>query len=222
MINASRIFSTCRNQATFRAADMIPKRQKSFGAPMHMKPPIIAAALASSFVTSALADITIQTAKIAKGELIINGTVSPHTAKVVLTISPGTSVEVAPDRHGRFTWKDAKFPATCSVEVRAGNEKKTFLVANCGLQGPPGPNGQGGITSVYLVKKICWTGVEAPGQLAPAQPPPLHPPVCEISCNPNDFFLSSACGEGEILGAQDHPTGYKCRAFATTIVCGRK
>jgi hypothetical protein len=76
--------------------------------------------------------------------------------------------------------------------------KKTFLVANCGMQGAPGPSGQSGITSVYLVKKICWTGVEAPGQLAPAQPPPLHPPVCEISCNPNDFFLSSACGEGEV------------------------
>ena len=98
---------------------------------MHMKPLVIAAALASSLATAALADITIQTAKIAKGELIINGTVSPHTAKVVLTISPGTSVEVAPDRHGRFTWKDAKFPATCSVEVQAGNVKKTFLVANC-------------------------------------------------------------------------------------------
>ena len=216
------IFPAGRNHATFRAAEIIRKRQKAFGAPMHMKPLMIAAALASSLATAALADITIQTAKIAKGELTINGIVSPHSAKVVLTISPGTSVEVTPDRHGRFTWKDAKFPATCSVEVRAGNEKKTFLVANCGLQGPPGPNGQGGITSVYLVKKICWTGVEAPGQLAPAQPPPLHPPVCEISCNPNDFFLSSACGEGEVLGAQDHPTGYKCHAFTTTIVCGRK
>jgi hypothetical protein len=189
---------------------------------MHMKPLTIAAALSSSFVTAALADITIQTAKIAKGELIINGIVSPRTAKVVLTISPGTTVEVAPDRHGRFTWKDTKFPATCSVEVQAGNEKKTFLVANCGLQGPPGPNGQSAITGVYLVKKICWTGVEAPGQLAPAQPPPVNPPVCEISCNPNDFFLSAACGEGEILGTQDHPTGYKCHAFTTTIVCGRK
>ena len=216
------IFSAGHNQATVRAAEIIPKRQRSFGAQMHVKPLTIAAALASSFGTAALADVTIQTAKIAKGELIINGIVSPHIPKVVLTISPGTSVEVAPDRHGRFTWKDAKFPATCSVEVRAGNEKKTFLVANCGLQGPPGPSGQSGITSVYLVKKICWTGVEAPGQLAPAQPPPLHPPVCEISCNPNDFFLSSACGEGEVLGTQDHPTGYKCHAFTTTIICGRK
>ena len=214
------IFSAGHNQATVRAAEIIPKRQRSFGAQMHMKPLTIAAALASSFGTAALADVTIQTAKIAKGELIINGIVSPHTPKVVLTISPGTSVEVAPDRHGR--WKDSKFPATCSVEVRAGNEKKTFLVANCGLQGPPGPSGQSGITSVYLVKKICWTGVEAPGQLAPAQPPPVHPPVCEISCNPNDFFLSSACGEGEVLGTQDHPTGYKCHAFTTTIICGRK
>src|SRR5215469_6300387 len=110
------IFPAGRNHATFRAAEIIRKRQKAFGAPMHMKPLMIAAALASSLATAALADITIQTAKIAKGELTINGIVSPHSAKVVLTISPGTSVEVAPDRHGRFTWQDAKFPATCSVE----------------------------------------------------------------------------------------------------------
>jgi len=108
------------------------------------------------------------------------------------------------------------------TEDPAGNEEKTFLVANCGMQGPPGPNGQNSITGVYLVKKICWTGVDVPGQLAPAQPLPVHPPMCEISCNPNDFFLSSACGEGEVLGAQDHPTGYRCHAFTTTIVCGRR
>jgi hypothetical protein len=190
---------------------------------MHMKPPIIGAtALACSLVTAALADITIKTAKITKGELIISGAVSPDTAKVILTISPGTAVEVAPDRHGRFAWKGAKFPSTCSVEVHAREEKKTFLVADCGMPGPPGPNGQSGITSVYLVKKVCWTGLDAPGQLAPAQPLPVHPPMCEISCNPNDFFLSSACGEGEILGEQDHPTGYKCHAFTTTIVCGHR
>jgi hypothetical protein len=87
---------------------------------MHMKPLIIAAAVTCSFATVALADITIQTAKIAKGELIINGIVSPHTGKVVLRISPGTSVEVAPDRHGRFTWKDAKFPPP--VRLRSTRE----------------------------------------------------------------------------------------------------
>jgi hypothetical protein len=190
---------------------------------MHMRPLMIgAAALACGFVTEALADITVQTAKIAKGELIIRGAVSPRTAKALLTISPGTTVEVVPDRQGRFAWRGAKFPNTCSIEVHAGNTDKTFLVAGCGMPGPPGPMGQSAITSVYLVKKICWTGVEAPGQLAPAQPPPLHPPICEISCNPNDFFLSSACGEGEILGAEDHPTGYRCHAFTTTIVCGHR
>ena len=189
---------------------------------MHMKPLIIGTVLACGLETAALADITIRTAKIAQGELIITGSVSPHTAKVVLTISPGITVEVAPDRRGRFAWKDTKFPPTCSIEVHAGNEEKTFLVANCGMQGPPGPNGQNGITGVYLVKKICWTGADVPGQLAPAQPLPVHPPMCEISCNPNDFFLSSACGEGEVLGARDHPTGYRCHAFTTTIVCGRR
>jgi hypothetical protein len=183
---------------------------------------ICAAALACSFVTEALADITIQTAKIANGELIIKGRVSPRTDKAVLSISLGNTVEVVPDRQGRFTWQGAKFPSTCSIEVQAGHETKTFLVSDCGMQGPPGPNGQNGITGVYQVKKICWTGVEAPGQLAPAQPPPLNPPMCEISCNPNDFFLSSACGEGDVLGPQDHPTGYKCHAFTTTIICGHK
>ena len=181
-----------------------------------------AAALVCSLATGAQADISIQTAKIAKGELIIRGIASPRTAKAVLTISPGTTVEVVPDRQGRFTWKGAKFPYSCSIEVHAGSEEKTFLVADCGLPGPPGPNGQNGITGVYQVKKICWTGVETPGQLAPAQPPPVNPPMCEISCNANDYFLSAACGEGEVLGAQDHPTGYKCHAFATTIVCGHR
>jgi hypothetical protein len=210
-----------------RAAAIIPgisRRSLAFwGAPMHMRPVMIGtAALACSFVTEALADITVQTAKIAKGELIIKGAVSPRTAKAQLTISPGTTVEVVPDRQGRFAWRGAKFPNTCSIEVHAGNTEKTFLVANCGMPGPPGPQGQNGITSVYLVKKICWTGVEAPGQLAPAQPPPIHPPICEISCNPNDFFLSSACGEGDVLGTEDHPTGFRCHAFTTTIVCGRR
>jgi hypothetical protein len=188
-----------------------------------MRPLMIgAAALACNFVTEALADITIQTAKIAQGALIIRGAVLPRPAEAILTISPGTAVTVVPDRHGRFAWKGAKFPSTCSVEVHAGNEEKSFLVAGCGMPGPPGSNGQNGITSVYQVKKICWTGVEAPGQLAPAQPPPVNPPLCEISCNPNDFFLSAACGEGEVLGAQDHPTGYKCHAFTTTIICGHR
>lgn len=190
---------------------------------MHMRPLMIgAAALACGFATEVRADIAIQTAKIAKGELIIKGTVSPRTAKALLTISPGTIVEVVPDRQGRFAWRGAKFPASCSVEVHAGTAEKTLLVANCGMPGPPGSQGQGGITGVYLVRRICWTGVEAPGQLAPAQPPPLHPPVCEISCNSNDFFLSSACGEGEILGTEDHPTGYRCHAFTTSIVCGHR
>jgi hypothetical protein len=198
-------------------------RLSGSGAQRHMRPLMIcAAALACSFATEALADITIQTAKIAKGELTIRGSVSPRTAKAVLTISLGNTVEVEPDRQGRFSWKGAKFPSTCSIEVQAGHETRTFLVADCGMQGPPGPNGQNGIIGVYQVKKICWTGVEAPGQLAPAQPPPLNPPICEISCNPNDFFLSSACGEGDILGPEDHPTGYKCHAFTTTIVCGHK
>jgi hypothetical protein len=188
-----------------------------------MRPLMIgAAALACNFVTEALADITIQTAKIAKGALIIRGAVPPRTAKAILSISPGTTVTVVPDRQGRFAWKGATFPSTCSVEVHAGNEEKSFLVAGCGMPGPPGSNGQNGITSVYQVKKICWTGVEAPGQLAPAQPPPVNPPLCEISCNPNDFFLSAACGEGDVLGAQDHPTGYKCHAFTTTIICGHR
>jgi hypothetical protein len=190
---------------------------------MHMRLLMIGAAcLACIFVTAAHADITIETAKIAKGELMISGAVPPHTANVILTISPGTVVEVSPDRRGRFAWKGAKFPSTCSVEVHARNEQKTVLIADCGMPGPPGSSGQSGITGIYQVKKVCWTGVEAPGQLAPAQPPPVNPPMCEISCNAGDFFLSAACGEGEILGAADHPTGFKCHAFTTTIICAHK
>jgi hypothetical protein len=98
---------------------------------------IAAAGLVFAFVRPTLADITIQTAKIAQGKLMIIGTVPPHTPKVALIVSAGIEVEVTPDRRGRFVWKDAKFPSTCSVEVRAGNERKNVLLAYCGVAGPP-------------------------------------------------------------------------------------
>ena len=104
------ISPVCRHQATFRAAEIILEylgevvrsAAKFFRAQMHMKPLIIGATLACGLVTAALADMTIQIAKIAKGELIITGNVPPNTAKVVLTISPSITVEVVPDRRGRF------------------------------------------------------------------------------------------------------------------------
>jgi hypothetical protein len=48
---------------------------------------IAAAGLVFAFVRPTLADITIQTAKIAQGKLMIIGTVPPHTPKVALIVS---------------------------------------------------------------------------------------------------------------------------------------
>ena len=176
-----------------------------------------AAAVASLFAAPASAAITIHTAKIANGEVVISGTVRPRAAKVTLVIAPNSAVDVVTNKRGRFTWSGTQLPPGCAVEIKAGEDKRTALIAGCGPQGPPGQPGQNGITAVYVVRKSCWVGSQVPGQV-----PPSPPPMCELACNANDLFLSSACGEGEILGPADRPNGFKCRAFAASIVCGRQ
>ena len=176
---------------------------------------IAAAGLASTFVTPALGDITIQTAKIAKGVLMIGGVVPPHTPKVMLTISPGTDVEVAPPTSGAARSFPPPVRSRSTLEMR--RRPSWLRDARAAQIEWPRRNHR------YLPgEKDLLDGSRSPGQLPPAQPPPLRPPLCEVSCNPNDFFLSSACGEGEILGRRIIPPDSSVTPSPRPSSCGHR
>jgi hypothetical protein len=97
------------------------------------------------FASPASAAITIQQAQITPSGLSISGRIQPRAPNVTLTISPGKTVDVHVLSNGRFSWQGMEFPATCIIEVSAGNDQKTAMVQNCGARGRAGPAGPAGI-----------------------------------------------------------------------------
>ena len=89
--------------------------------------------------------ITISTATIAAGDLVIAGhTPAPRTA-----ISADGRATITSDRAGRFEFRLAYHPADCTVMLKAGNLERKAVVAQCavaatGAAGGRGETGPGG------------------------------------------------------------------------------
>ena len=96
-------------------------------------------------INSASAAITIQRAQIADGSVWINGRIQPRAPKVIVKISPSSSIELDTRPNGTFSWQGKEYPTTCILEVEGGGQSVKALVSGCGPQGPAGPQGAAGV-----------------------------------------------------------------------------
>jgi hypothetical protein len=121
------------------------------------------AILAFGTATPSLAEIQIDEARIAAGDLRISGRVKQRGAIVVLDDDISTQA----DRNGRFSFRVPYMPPTCVVKLKAGDEEREAVIAQCGSLGPRGDKGEPGPT-----------GPQGPrGEAGPAGPPgPPGPP----------------------------------------------
>src|SRR4051812_40424633 len=93
--------------------------------------------------TPAAADIFVEQAMIANGELRVMGRLGPAHA-VPATVTLDDRGEVTTDRGGRFTFRLAYHPAECMVTIRAHSESRQVVIGFCGRRGPEGPQGPRG------------------------------------------------------------------------------
>lgn len=105
--------------------------------------------------------IQVWDARIEGGDLRISGSVRKSGVTVILD----DDISVLSDRRGRFEFRLPYRPATCVAIIKAGEDEREAVVANCapegpagkpgetgpagpqgtaGLQGPPGPKGDAG------------------------------------------------------------------------------
>jgi hypothetical protein len=92
---------------------------------------------------AAQAEIRIDEARIAAGELRISGRATARNAQVTLD----DDIATTSDRQGRFSFRVAYRPEGCTAVIRAGEEAREIVVADCapaGPQGPPGATGPAG------------------------------------------------------------------------------
>jgi hypothetical protein len=99
----------------------------------------LAVALVSG--TAALAEIRIVDARIAGGELRVTGVVAPRSDTVVMDDDVSTQT----DARGRFAFRAPYFPRNCTVTLKAGQEQRAVVIANCGAAGPQGAAGPAGL-----------------------------------------------------------------------------
>jgi hypothetical protein len=91
-------------------------------------------------VQPAATGFTIMGATIAEGDLWIVGQVDePNTA-----ITLDGSFTENTDRRGRFEFRIAYHPATCTVVLKTERQSRAVVIANCGQRGPAGPPGPPG------------------------------------------------------------------------------
>ncbi len=93
--------------------------------------------------TPAAADIFVEQAMIANGELRVMGRLGP-THAVPATVALDDRGEVTTDRGGHFTFRLAYHPAECMVTIRAHSESRQVVVGFCGQRGPEGLQGRPG------------------------------------------------------------------------------
>ena len=87
-------------------------------------------------INSASAAITIQRAQIAGGSLWIGGRIQPRAPRVIVKISPSSSIELNTRPNGTFSWQGKEYPTSCILEVEGGGQSIKALVSGCGPQGP--------------------------------------------------------------------------------------
>jgi hypothetical protein len=127
---------------------------------------LVACAIGVS-IDSASAAITIQRAQIAGGSLWIGGRIQPRAPKVIVKISPSSSIELDTRPNGAFSWQGKEYPTTCILEVEGGGQSVKALVSGCGPQGPAGAAGPQGPAGAAGAPGP----VGAQGPAGPAGPP---------------------------------------------------
>lgn len=84
--------------------------------------------------------ITIYDARIEAGDLRISGVVRKSGIAVVLD----DDISVLADKRGRFSFRLPYMPSNCVATLKAGEDEREAVVANCGPAGQPGQAGQPG------------------------------------------------------------------------------
>ncbi len=86
--------------------------------------------------------IMVYDARIEAGDLRISGSVRKGGLIVVLD----DEISVAADSRGRFVFKLPYRPRTCVAALKAGEDEREAVIANCAPEGEAGPKGEPGPT----------------------------------------------------------------------------
>lgn len=97
--------------------------------------------------------IMVYDARIEAGDLRISGSVRKGGLIVVLD----DDISVAADGRGRFTFRLPYRPRTCVATLKAEEDEREAVIANCAPEGEPGPKGEPGPTGPQGV-----AGVQGP------------------------------------------------------------
>src|SRR3954469_5274536 len=96
-----------------------------------------AALILPASVPPAVSGFAITQASITEGNLGVTGQVDePNTA-----ITLDDSFTENTDPRGRFEFRIAYHPATCTVVLKTERQSRAVVIANCGQRGPAGPPG---------------------------------------------------------------------------------
>jgi hypothetical protein len=90
----------------------------------------------------AAAEFVIREARIGQGDLWVAGDVNVPNTPITLD----DSFTEMTDGEGRFRFRLAYHPATCTVLLKAGEQIRAVVIENCGQRGPAGPPGPSGAT----------------------------------------------------------------------------
>ncbi|GEO99086.1 collagen-like protein [Methylobacterium haplocladii] len=97
--------------------------------------------------------IMVYDARIEAGDLRISGSVRKGGLVVILD----DEISVAADSRGRFVFKLPYRPRTCVAALKAGEDEREAVIANCAPEGEAGPKGEPGPTGPQGV-----AGVQGP------------------------------------------------------------
>lgn len=110
--------------------------------------------------------IMVYDARIEAGDLRISGSVRKGGVSVILD----DDIAVIADRGGRFVFRLPYRPRTCVATLKAEEDEREAVVANCAPEGEPGPKGEPGPTGPQGV-----AGGEGPAGPQGAAGPPGPP-----------------------------------------------
>jgi hypothetical protein len=130
--------------------------------------PLLVGAVAAAFTVAspAMAEFKIRAARIAEGDLWVMGEVDePNTA-----ITLDETYTERTDSRGRFQFRTAYHPATCTVLLKTARQARAVVIADCGQRGPAGPEGPPGPPAFR-------------GLSAPTEPERQEPVSLPVSCS---------------------------------------
>lgn len=185
---------------------------------MRMRAFALGCALAALSALPSSAEIRVDDARIAGGDLRITGRVSKGGEVVVLD----DDVSVQADRSGRFSFRVPYMPQrNCTVTLKSGADEREVVVANCGISGAQGERGEPGPMGAQGPRgepgpagpagQAGAPGPQGPrGEMGPAGPPGpagaagavniralkvdgCRQPYCEAVCDAGETMISALC-----------------------------